>query len=76
MYKSPMQKIDATQRGVHTTVLREASTVHSKKPECAYQLIESLYPNLSKIELFARNYRPGWVSWGNELQEHNGSIGA
>jgi N6-adenosine-specific RNA methylase IME4 len=26
-----------------------------------------MYPALSKIELFARNRRDGWVSWGNEL---------
>jgi len=25
------------------------------------------YPQLPKIELFARDVRPGWASWGNEL---------
>ena len=42
-------------------------TQHSKKPEQAYALIEarSLGPY---AELFARNKRPGWVSWGNELE--------
>jgi N6-adenosine-specific RNA methylase IME4 len=40
--------------------------VHSRKPEIAYQIIEDMYPG-KKIELFARNNRPGWESWGNQL---------
>ena len=40
---------------------------HSRKPDAAYQLVERLYPDLPKIELFARRRRPGWTSWGNEL---------
>lgn len=39
---------------------------HSAKPESVYGLIESMYPNHSRIELFARNTRPGWASWGNQ----------
>ncbi len=47
---------------------REKATRHSKKPQKAYEMIESLYPNASKIELFARNKREGWDSWGNEVE--------
>jgi N6-adenosine-specific RNA methylase IME4 len=39
---------------------------HSQKPLAAYELIERAYPRLSKLELFARNSRPGWQSWGNQ----------
>ena len=39
---------------------------HSEKPELVYGLIELMYPELPKIELFARKARPGWVSWGLE----------
>lgn len=42
---------------------------HSEKPEKFYELIESYFPNLPKIELNARNARPGWDSWGNEAPE-------
>lgn len=38
---------------------------HSRKP--AYELIERMYPELPKIELFARHARPGWAAWGNEV---------
>ena len=54
-------------QGKYTTVLREKSTKHSKKPLCAYQMIEDMFPNSNKIELFARNLRDGWTSWGNEV---------
>ena len=39
---------------------------HSAKPERFYELIEEYFPNLPKIELNARNARPGWTAWGNE----------
>lgn len=43
----------------------EFRTVHSRKPERAYEIIESMYPG-NKIELFSRNNREGWEAWGNE----------
>ncbi len=66
-YKPKMIPIDPTQRGKWTTVLEEKATIHSKKPDIAYQFIENLYPTQSKFEMYARNQRVGWVSWGNEL---------
>lgn len=39
---------------------------HSQKPECVYVDIEKMY-NGRKIELFARNKRANWDSWGNQL---------
>ena len=55
-------------RGLYSDVMREKSTKHSKKPECAYEMIEDMFPNATKIELFARNKRDGWMSWGNEVE--------
>lgn len=40
---------------------------HSVKPVEAYEVIERMYPDLSRLELFARQARPGWVAWGNEI---------
>jgi N6-adenosine-specific RNA methylase IME4 len=40
--------------------------LHSRKPDEAYELIERMYPDLPKIELFARGQREGWAAWGNE----------
>jgi len=39
---------------------------HSRKPDEFYELIESMYPEYEKIELFARNSRAGWSAWGNQ----------
>ena len=67
-YRRPMLKIAEEQRGKWATVLREKSTRHSVKPQIAYEMIESLYPQASKIELFARQKRDGWDCWGNEVE--------
>lgn len=40
---------------------------HSEKPECVYEMIEDMFPESSKIELFARKTRVGWDSFGDEL---------
>ena len=40
---------------------------HSRKPDKAYELIERMYPELPKIDLFARNARNGWAAWGNQV---------
>jgi site-specific DNA-methyltransferase (adenine-specific) len=40
---------------------------HSQKPDEARDRIERLYGNVPRIELFARQERPGWVALGNEV---------
>lgn len=40
---------------------------HSAKPTEVQDLIDGMYPDFSKVELFARNNdRKGWTSWGNQ----------
>jgi N6-adenosine-specific RNA methylase IME4 len=51
------------------SLLEAAVGEHSAKPEKFYELIESYFPNLPKIELNARHARPGWDSWGYEAPE-------
>jgi N6-adenosine-specific RNA methylase IME4 len=43
------------------------SRVHSRKPEEFYGLIEDLYTRGPYVELFARDKRKGWSSWGDEV---------
>lgn len=40
---------------------------HSKKPEFFRALIDSIYGDCDKIELFARERFDGWDAWGNEV---------
>lgn len=54
-------------RGVFRDVLYENSTVHSKKPESAYQMLETMFPDAAELELFARNERDGWDCFGDQV---------
>ena len=50
-------------------VLNDPVQEHSRKPESVYKLIEYLYPGGRYLELFARNSRKHWTSWGDENTE-------
>ena len=41
---------------------------HSAKPFAFREMIEELFPNLPRIELFAREKFEGWDCWGNEVE--------
>jgi N6-adenosine-specific RNA methylase IME4/ParB-like chromosome segregation protein Spo0J len=51
-----------------SSVIEAPRGAHSEKPHVVYEMIEAHYPTLAKIELFARNLRDGWTSWGNEIE--------
>jgi N6-adenosine-specific RNA methylase IME4 len=48
-------------------VIVEPRAGHSRKPAAQYDRLERLFGDVPRIELFARNTRPGWASWGNEV---------
>jgi len=52
---------------LYDSVLSIERTEHSKKPTEYYDMIEDLYPNSKKIELFSRNKREGWECYGNQI---------
>lgn len=66
MYRGKLLPVEKAQRGKIHSVFTEKVSRHSKKPVVAYQIIESLYPNTRKLELYARNERCGWDCWGND----------
>jgi len=49
-----------------SSVIDGDRTEHSKKPFIVYEIIENMYGDLPKIELFCRNPQPGWDVWGNQ----------
>jgi N6-adenosine-specific RNA methylase IME4/ParB-like chromosome segregation protein Spo0J len=49
----------------------EKSRNHSEKPEEFRRIIEKLYTNGRRIELFARKQNDGWDTWGNETDKLN-----
>jgi len=52
-----------------SSVLMASLGEHSEKPEAAYRLVESMYPNHKYLELFATKPRSGWESWGNGIHQ-------
>lgn len=60
-------KIINGKRQQATTLINAKREKHSKKPREMYEYIEKVsYGNY--LELFARDKREGWDSWGNELE--------
>jgi len=54
------------------SVLEAPRREHSEKPIDMYERLEHMYPLFTerhRIELYARKARPGWASWGNELEK-------
>ena len=49
------------------SVMTELRRDHSQKPDIVYEMIERMYPELPKVELFSRNKRKGWVMKGNQV---------
>ncbi|MFQ5857500.1 MAG: MT-A70 family methyltransferase [Anaerolineae bacterium] len=46
---------------------------HSRKPDEIYDIIEACSPG-PYLELFARFGRPGWIQWGDEIEESEDRI--
>lgn len=66
---------DQTGKEPISSVIEADAQEHSKKPGVVYEIIEKIYPKLADnpdsikyLELFARNTRPNWASWGDEIQ--------
>ena len=51
-----------------SSVLMAPRGRHSEKPDAFAELIERMYPDASRVELFARRARPGWYAWGNQVE--------
>jgi N6-adenosine-specific RNA methylase IME4 len=50
-------------------VFHAAVREHSRKPDEMFACIERLFGNdVPRIELYAREQRPGWAAWGDQLQ--------
>ena len=52
---------------LYDSVLSLERTAHSQKPEHYYEMIEDIYCNAKKIELFSRAKRQNWDSYGNQI---------
>lgn len=57
-----------SQRSVHFAPV----TKHSEKPEALQDMLEIMYPNTKKLEMFARRKRENWICIGNEAPDTYG----
>ncbi len=48
--------------------MEEKRTDHSRNPEKSYEIIEGMYPEAKKIEIFAKFVYPDWTGIGLEAQ--------
>jgi N6-adenosine-specific RNA methylase IME4 len=54
-----------------STVLRSPVREHSRKPDAFYSLVEAICPARTRLDLFAREQRSGWVCAGAEATKFN-----
>jgi len=56
---------EAEQR--YDSVIESPRSDHSAKPEILYEMLDGMYPEVDKLEMFARGVaRNGWYTWGNQ----------
>ncbi len=72
-YKNKLLPVAKEERGKIHSVFTEQVKKHSQKPDISYEIIERLYPNTDRLELFARRKRQTlfggtWDVWGNEVE--------
>lgn len=54
-------------------IIRAPRREHSRKPDETYEGIERLCAG-PRLELFARTSRPGWTSWGNQVDKFDDEV--
>jgi N6-adenosine-specific RNA methylase IME4 len=51
-----------------SSVIRCNRSEHSSKPDVVRDAIERWFPNATRLEMFSRLKRPGWESFGNQIE--------
>ena len=62
-----------TSRSVRSALMAPARE-HSRKPDAAFRNAEQLVPDVRRLELFSRESRLGWDTWGNETGKFDGQV--
>lgn len=56
-----------------TSIIPGKARQHSRKPEWVAEIVEKRFPDMPKLELFARTARPGWTALGNQTDRFAGA---
>lgn len=74
-YRPKFTPVAFDARGRYPTVMVEKSRQHSRKPECAYRMIEHMFPNANKVDVFSRQKRMGWDQYGDQPSHFDDDFG-
>jgi len=72
-YKPRFPAISKAYRGVFPSIITERSREHSRKPDLSYAIIRAMYPDARCLDVFSREERPGWSTWGDETEYYQSS---
>lgn len=65
-----LETFDLADDYINDTLYAPRPSLHSKKPEEAYDKINRLFPDVyPRLEMFARSAHEGWDVWGNEAPD-------
>lgn len=53
------------------SVIEGQQRQHSRKPDRVHEIVDERLGDRNKLEMFARETRPGWKTWGNETTKFN-----
>lgn len=56
-----------------TSIIPGKAREHSRKPEWVAETVEKRFPDMPKLELFARTARQGWTVLGNQTDKFAGA---
>jgi N6-adenosine-specific RNA methylase IME4 len=59
-------KVKITRRDIPAIIFAPRME-HSAKPKAIYSLAEVALPGVPMLEMFAREWKPGWAAWGNQV---------
>lgn len=52
-----------------TSIIPGKQREHSRKPEWVQDVVDARFPEMRKLEMFARRQRDGWTVWGNDTEK-------
>lgn len=64
------------QAAIPQTIFDGIAREHSRKPDEFYDLCDRVMPHARRADVFAREQRPGWHAFGNELGKFNAGAAA
>jgi N6-adenosine-specific RNA methylase IME4 len=57
------------------TVIEAPRRQHSRKPDVAYRTAETLFGSGTRLDIFSRQERPGWIAVGDETEKFERETG-